>query len=214
MGVAMLVLITAALRHWCWTALVSLMSYSHLARSCFMGLAELCSTVICCRATPLQKVCHEIFLFYSLSLSLSPSPSQAAVVQLVKDTRKAMTLAVGDGANDVSMIQMANVGVGITGREGMQVGESQTIQNTLPTAVICHEVNTVTLIIILYNNNVIYAWSVILKAALASDFTMARFSYLKKLLLVHGHWCYSRTAYMMLYFFYKNVVCLYNSCCH
>ena len=44
------------------------------------------------------------------------------MVQLVKDSRKAMTLAIGDGANDVSMIQIANVGVGINGREGMQVG--------------------------------------------------------------------------------------------
>lgn len=31
-----------------------------------------------------------------------------------------MTLAIGDGANDVSMIQMADVGVGIMGQEGMQ----------------------------------------------------------------------------------------------
>lgn len=31
-----------------------------------------------------------------------------------------MTLAVGDGANDVSMIQMADVGIGLTGQEGMQ----------------------------------------------------------------------------------------------
>ncbi len=32
-----------------------------------------------------------------------------------------LILAIGDGANDVSMIQMANVGIGIAGREGMQV---------------------------------------------------------------------------------------------
>lgn len=42
------------------------------------------------------------------------------MVKLVKDDG-AMTLAVGDGANDVSMIQQANVGVGIAGKEGMQV---------------------------------------------------------------------------------------------
>ena len=41
---------------------------------------------------------------------------------------------------------------------------------------------------------------------MASDFAMARFRFLEKLLLVHGHWCYSRLARMMLYFFYKNVV--------
>ena len=45
-----------------------------------------------------------------------------------------------------------------------------------------------------------------MQAVLASDFNMARFQFLKKLLLVHGHWCYSRLANMMLYFFYKNVV--------
>ena len=60
-----------------------------------------------------------LILSHPLSLSL---PLQGAVVQLVRDRCKAMTLAVGDGANDVSMIQIANVGVGITGKEGMQVG--------------------------------------------------------------------------------------------
>lgn len=40
---------------------------------------------------------------------------------MVKNGMNEMTLAVGDGANDVSMIQTANVGVGIAGKEGMQV---------------------------------------------------------------------------------------------
>ena len=74
-----------------------------------------------------------------------------------------MTLAVGDGANDVSMIQMANMGVGIAGVEGMQ-------------------------------------------AVMASDFAIGRFHFLKKLLLVHGHWCYDRISRMILYFYYKNAV--------
>lgn len=39
---------------------------------------------------------------------------------MVKTGLKQMTLAIGDGANDVSMIQKADVGVGIAGREGMQ----------------------------------------------------------------------------------------------
>jgi phospholipid-translocating ATPase len=42
------------------------------------------------------------------------------VVQSVKKNKKVMTLAIGDGANDVSMIQCADVGVGISGNEGMQ----------------------------------------------------------------------------------------------
>lgn len=54
----------------------------------------------------------------------------------------------------------------------------------------------------------------VLQAVMASDFALPRFRYLQKLLLVHGHWCYSRLANMILYFFYKNAVrrswlCLY-----
>lgn len=45
-----------------------------------------------------------------------------------------------------------------------------------------------------------------LKAVMASDFAVPKFRYLEKLLLVHGHWCYSRLANMVLYFFYKNAV--------
>lgn len=45
---------------------------------------------------------------------------QSAVVELVRNGLKTMTLAIGDGANDVSMIQMADVGIGISGQEGMQ----------------------------------------------------------------------------------------------
>jgi phospholipid-translocating ATPase len=49
------------------------------------------------------------------------SPSQkAAVVNLVKRTLEVMTLSIGDGANDVAMIQEADVGVGIAGEEGRQ----------------------------------------------------------------------------------------------
>uniref|UniRef100_A0A452IUF9 Phospholipid-transporting ATPase n=1 Tax=Gopherus agassizii TaxID=38772 RepID=A0A452IUF9_9SAUR len=61
--------------------------------------ACLCKVVICCRVTPLQK---------------------AQVVELVKKYKKAVTLAIGDGANDVSMIKTAHIGVGISGQEGMQ----------------------------------------------------------------------------------------------
>ncbi|XP_026581219.1 probable phospholipid-transporting ATPase IM [Pseudonaja textilis] len=61
--------------------------------------ACLCKTVICCRVTPLQK---------------------AQVVDLVKKYRNAVTLAIGDGANDVGMIKTAHIGVGISGQEGMQ----------------------------------------------------------------------------------------------
>ncbi|KAL4308500.1 hypothetical protein GQ457_01G045260 [Hibiscus cannabinus] len=62
-------------------------------------LASNCSVVLCCRVAPLQK---------------------AGIVALVKKRTSDMTLAIGDGANDVSMIQMADVGVGISGQEGRQ----------------------------------------------------------------------------------------------
>lgn len=108
----------------------------------FLAVARSCRSVLCCRSTPLQK---------------------SMVVKLVRNKLKVMTLAIGDGANDVSMIQVADVGVGISGQEGMQ-------------------------------------------AVMASDFAMPRFQSLQKLLLVHGHWCYSRLANMILYFFYKNAM--------
>nr|XP_055135047.1 probable phospholipid-transporting ATPase IM isoform X2 [Symphalangus syndactylus] len=64
-----------------------------------LELACMCKTVVCCRVTPLQK---------------------AQVVELVKKYRNAVTLAIGDGANDVSMIKSAHIGVGISGQEGLQ----------------------------------------------------------------------------------------------
>ncbi|KAG2552123.1 hypothetical protein PVAP13_9KG432900 [Panicum virgatum] len=105
-------------------------------------LATSCKVVICCRVAPLQK---------------------AGIVDLIKSRTSDMTLAIGDGANDVSMIQMADVGVGICGQEGRQ-------------------------------------------AVMASDFAMGQFRFLKRLLLVHGHWNYQRIAYMILYNFYRNAV--------
>lgn len=62
--------------------------------------------------------CDDMFVQKDESLLLL---YQAGVVSMVKTGMNEMTLAVGDGANDVSMIQTANVGVGIAGKEGMQV---------------------------------------------------------------------------------------------
>ena len=69
----------------------------------FLDLAVMCKAVICCRVSPLQK---------------------ALVVKLVKKHLKALLLAIGDGANDVGMIQAAHVGVGISGVEGLQAARS------------------------------------------------------------------------------------------
>ncbi|XP_047127134.1 phospholipid-transporting ATPase IB isoform X1 [Hydra vulgaris] len=111
----------------------------------FLDLALVCRAVIACRVSPLQK---------------------SLVVQLVKNNvMEAITLAIGDGANDVSMIQAAHVGVGISGQEGLQ-------------------------------------------AASASDYAIAQFRFLNKLLLVHGAFSYSRLTKLILYSFYKNI-CLY-----
>lgn len=63
----------------------------------FLLLCKQCKSVLCCRVSPAQK---------------------AAVVRLVKTSLSVMTLSIGDGANDVAMIQEADVGVGIAGEEG------------------------------------------------------------------------------------------------
>lgn len=71
-------------------------------------------------------VCIESSLGLSLLTHLSRvSPLQKAlVVKLVKHNSKSLLLAIGDGANDVSMIQAAHVGVGISGVEGLQAARS------------------------------------------------------------------------------------------
>ncbi|KAI1188172.1 hypothetical protein F5B17DRAFT_429819 [Nemania serpens] len=65
----------------------------------FLILCKQCASVLCCRVSPAQK---------------------AAVVSMVKNGLDVMTLSIGDGANDVAMIQEADVGVGIAGVEGRQ----------------------------------------------------------------------------------------------
>ena len=56
-----------------------------------------------------------------IALVARVSPIQKAeLVELVKKTQNTITLAIGDGANDVGMIQAAHVGIGISGLEGLQ----------------------------------------------------------------------------------------------
>ncbi|XP_069753203.1 phospholipid-transporting ATPase IF isoform X3 [Narcine bancroftii] len=108
----------------------------------FMEICKDCSAVLCCRMAPLQK---------------------AKVVRLLKTLpAKPITLAIGDGANDVSMILEANIGIGIMGKEGRQA-----VRN--------------------------------------SDYAIARFCFLTKLMFVHGHFYYIRISHLVQYFFYKNV---------
>ncbi|GJP57010.1 hypothetical protein CLOM_g16051 [Closterium sp. NIES-68] len=68
-------------------------------RLAFLELALQCASVICCRVSPKQK---------------------AQVTAMVRREGKQICLAIGDGANDVGMIQKANIGVGIRGEEGQQ----------------------------------------------------------------------------------------------
>ncbi|KAJ8445395.1 hypothetical protein Cgig2_010753 [Carnegiea gigantea] len=72
----------------------------------FLELAIGCASVICCRSSPKQK---------------------ALVTRLVKDGTRRTTLAIGDGANDVGMLQEADIGIGISGAEGMQAVMSSDI---------------------------------------------------------------------------------------
>ncbi|KHN98825.1 phospholipid-translocating P-type ATPase domain-containing protein [Metarhizium album ARSEF 1941] len=108
----------------------------------FLLLCKQCRSVLCCRVSPAQK---------------------AAVVAMVKNGLDVMTLSIGDGANDVAMIQEADVGVGIAGLEGRQ-------------------------------------------AAMSSDYAIAQFRFLQRLVLVHGRWSYRRLAESISNFFYKNMV--------
>lgn len=109
----------------------------------FLSLATLVDTVICCRASPSQK---------------------ASLVSSIRHkVHNAITLAIGDGANDIAMIQEAHVGIGITGKEGLQ-------------------------------------------AARTSDYSIAQFRFLTKLLLVHGRWNYIRTCKYTLGTFWKEML--------
>jgi phospholipid-transporting ATPase len=69
----------------------------------FMALAERCASVVCCKAGASRK---------------------GAVVELIKRRTSAICLAIGDGANDVTMLREAHIGIGIFGREGSQAARS------------------------------------------------------------------------------------------
>ncbi|KAH9827169.1 phospholipid-translocating P-type ATPase [Teratosphaeria destructans] len=112
-------------------------------QSLFLDLAILADSVICCRASPSQK---------------------AGLVNAIRRrVKKSITLAIGDGANDIAMIQEAHVGIGITGKEGLQ-------------------------------------------AARTSDYSIAQFRFLTKLLLVHGRWNYVRTCKYTVGTFWKEML--------
>ncbi|EXJ84048.1 phospholipid-translocating ATPase [Capronia epimyces CBS 606.96] len=109
----------------------------------FTDVAIRADSVICCRASPSQK---------------------ASLVKTIRTKVKgSVTLAVGDGANDIAMIQEAHVGIGIAGKEGLQ-------------------------------------------AARTSDYSIAQFRFLLKLVLVHGRWNYVRICKYTLGTFWKEML--------
>ncbi|KAM4664395.1 phospholipid-transporting ATPase IG isoform 1-T1 [Discoglossus pictus] len=78
-------------------------SSSHY-KNIFLQICQKCTAVLCCRMAPLQK---------------------AQIVKMVKNCKgNPITLSVGDGANDVSMILEAHVGIGIKGKEGRQAARN------------------------------------------------------------------------------------------
>lgn len=112
-------------------------------KAAFTDLATLVDTVICCRASPSQK---------------------AGLVRTIRTKVKgSVTLAIGDGANDIAMIREAHLGIGIAGKEGLQ-------------------------------------------AARTSDYSIAQFRFLLKLLLVHGRWNYVRVCKYTLGTFWKEMI--------
>lgn len=122
---------------------LALIEVNDTVRKLFIDLAILVDSVICCRASPSQKA----YLVHAIR----------------KKVKNAVTLAIGDGANDIAMIQEAHVGIGITGKEGLQ-------------------------------------------AARTSDYSIAQFRFLLKLLLVHGRWNYIRTCKYTLGTFWKEML--------
>lgn len=108
----------------------------------FFDLVLLADSVICCRAQPSQKA--------------------QVVSSIRKRVPNSVTLAVGDGANDIAMIQEAHIGIGITGK-GYQ-------------------------------------------AVRSSDYSIVRFRFLPKLILVHGRWNYIRTSKYALGTLWKETV--------
>ena len=101
------------------------------------------NTVICSRVSPKQK---------------------ADLINLVKkfySSESITTLAIGDGANDVNMINAADVGIGIMGNEGQQ-------------------------------------------AARASDYVIGQFSFLKRLMFVHGREANRKNSFAIGYILWKN----------
>ncbi|CAF0851825.1 unnamed protein product [Rotaria sordida] len=110
----------------------------------FMELIIQSPSIVVCRCSPTQK---------------------ATVANLLKKygDNRVRVCAIGDGGNDVSMIQSAHVGIGIVGKEGKQ-------------------------------------------ASLAADFSINQFSYLSRLLFIHGRYNYKRAAALSQFIIHRGII--------
>ena len=108
----------------------------------FFNVTQAAKTVCVCRCSPTQK---------------------AIVAQNIKDMTGKVIACIGDGGNDVAMIQKADVGLGIVGKEGMQ-------------------------------------------ASLAADFSVLKFSDIKKLIIWHGRLSYKRSASLSQFVVHRGMI--------
>ena len=118
---------------------------THALQSCeenFFKTSTKAPAVVCCRCSPTQK---------------------AQITEGIKKYTKMITCCIGDGGNDVGMIQAADVGIGIEGKEGKQ-------------------------------------------AALAADYSITKFKYLKNLLLWHGRLSYKRSAMLSQFVIHRGLI--------
>ncbi|KAF0683553.1 Aste57867_24410 [Aphanomyces stellatus] len=132
---------------------------SDAALALFMQLVTQCCSVIACRLSPIHK---------------------AQIIALIKRSKsRPVTMAVGDGGNDVSMIQEAHIGVGIFGHEGKLI----LVVSSFLTPHSCEG----------------------MQAVRSADFAIGQFRFLSRLILAHGRWNYRRVSIVILFSFYKNM---------
>lgn len=98
----------------------------------------------------------------------------------MKEATEEVTLAIGDGANDVSMIHEAHVGVGIFGKEGTQAARYVFLG--------AFDVKSIA-------DRMLFS---------ASDFALRTFRHIARLLCIHGRYSMVRNALLIHYAFYKN----------
>nr|CAD7264596.1 unnamed protein product [Timema shepardi] len=227
----------------------------------FRKVCMACTAVICCRMSPLQKSQVHTLLWVQVVVVGTNTPGDLIqitdVVQLVKQSPdKPITAAIGDGANDVAMIQEAHVGLGITDNEGeldhmdacrkapnitcntyshmltgimdkegdldhmdtcrkapnitcntyshMLTGITDN-EGELDHMDACRKASNITC------NTYSHMLTGIMgkegrQAVRCSDFAFGQFRFVRRVLLVHGHWYYLRISTLVLYFFYKNIV--------